>query len=63
MARPVVGEVTTKLYDGLPEFYRHADEGLGYPLLLWLAGLFDQLTQVEDLITRLTYTPADEETP
>lgn len=54
MTVPDVEPITTRIYDALPEAYRHADthQGTGdnqAPLLRYLAGLFDDAQPAEDL--------------
>lgn len=63
--RPTVGPLTERVYDSLPELYRDADAvqdtgDSNYPLLRYLSLILDQLTPVEQLRARLTFTPLDE---
>ena len=51
--RPAVTDVTTRLYDGLPELYRVADAPLGYPFLRFLSLVGDLAGQVEAIADRI----------
>lgn len=53
---------TTRLYDRLPEHYRDADTGLGWPLLNYLSLLLDQLDPLDELLERIDYDPAEGDT-
>jgi hypothetical protein len=60
-----VSSTTTRVYERLPELYRRADEAQdsgpsGYPLLRFLSLLGDQLGELETLVDRVGYFPADE---
>jgi hypothetical protein len=46
---------TGRVYGRLPEAYRNADEGIGYPLLRYLSLILDQLEPVDDLVDRIEY--------
>jgi hypothetical protein len=48
---------THRLYNGLPQLYRDADDGT---LLNYIRLLADQAGEVETLVERISYTPPDE---
>lgn len=62
MPEPAVSATTERLYDRLPEHYRNADQDAAgdYPLKRYLSLVVDQEGEVETLLDRLDYVPADE---
>lgn len=57
---PDPGVVLERVYFGLPEHYRTADEGQGFPLYRWLAGVCGVMSEVEELRERIDWVvPAD----
>lgn len=64
-AQPAVTQVTRDLYEALPELYRDADAAQAagpsnYPLLRFLAGIFDQLQAAVNIVDRVEFVPLDE---
>lgn len=55
IVEPTVGTRARNAYDRLPEAYRDADAGLGYPLLSYLGLLIDQLEPVAVLADRIDF--------
>lgn len=60
MTRPVlapapVGGTLDRVYDALPDHYRHADESNDWPLYRWLAGVCAELGEVEQMQARIDY--------
>lgn len=63
MPRPVVGDLTERLYASLPAFYRAADEADptgDYPLLRWLSLVGDQADEAEVILDRIDVVLPDE---
>lgn len=57
---PDPGVVLERIYMGLPEHYRTADEPLGFPLYRWLAGLCRVASEVDELKERIDYVVPDD---
>ncbi len=60
MAAPAVHATTRRVYDGLPEVYRHADTAQDFALLRYLSLVVDQLGAIVDLIDRIDYVAPDD---
>lgn len=60
MDEPIYSESTERIYAGLPEFYRIADQQYNYTLKRWLSGISDRLGEIDVLFDRIDYIDPSE---
>lgn len=60
MTEPIFTESTERWWAKIPGVYRFEDAQLDWPMKRWLAGIGDVYNEVDVLIDRIKYVPADD---